>query len=216
MALNAAKAAGGSGPKAEPLAPDNYMARIVIIADLGVQEQRPYKGQEKPPVQEILVTYELVTEFMKDEDGNDDEERPRWITERFPLYNLKADKAKSTRRYLALDPKMEHQGDFTALLGAPCLVTVVNNERDGRVYNNVGNISAALKGIPVPELVNEPVLFDFDEPSQDAWDRMPDWMNDVIQESLSYKGSKVQAMVEGTETPEEEPVAAVADDDLPV
>jgi hypothetical protein len=216
MALNAAKAAGGSGPKAEPLAPDNYMARIVIIADLGVQEQRPYKGQEKPPVQEILVTYELVTEFMKDEDGNDDEERPRWITERFPLYNLKADKAKSTRRYLALDPKMEHQGDFTALLGAPCLVTVVNNERDGRVYNNVGNVSPPLKGVPVPEPVNEPILFDFDEPSQDAWDRMPDWMNDVIQESLSYKGSKVQAMVEGTEAPEEEPVAAVADDDLPV
>lgn len=216
MALNAAKATGGSGPKAEPLAPDNYMARIVIIADLGVQEQRPYKGQEKPPVQEILVTYELVTEFMKDEDGNDDEERPRWITERFPLYNLKADKAKSTRRYLSLDPKMEHGGDFTALLGAPCLVTVVNNERDGRVYNNVGNISPPLKGISVPELVNDPVLFDFDEPSQDAWDRLPDWMNDVIQESLSYKGSKVQAMVEGTEAPADEPVAAAADDDLPV
>lgn len=220
MALNAAKVAGGNGPKAEPLAPDNYMARVAMVVDLGVQKQRPYQGKEKQPAQELLVTYELVTEFMKDENGNDDEERPRWITERFPLFNLKADRAKSTKRYLSLDPKQEYGGDFSALAGAPCLVTVVNNERDGRTYNNVGAVGSPLKGIPVPEAVNPPIVFDFDDPDPQAWENMPDWVNGIIQEALNYPGSKVQAMVEGAAQPEasaqSEPANQADDDDFPM
>lgn len=215
MALNAAKATSTSGPKAEPLEPDNYMARIALVVDLGVQNQRPYKGQEKPPAQELLITYELVSEFMKDEDGNDDPERPRWISERFPLFNLNAERAKSTKRYLALDPKLAHEGDFSQLAGAACLVTVVNNERDGRVYNNVGNVSPPLKGVDIPANVNEPVVFDFDSPDPDAWERIPEWIQNIVKEALNYPGSRVQSMVEGTEVEEESP-AAVADDDIPV
>lgn len=223
MALNAAKAAGGTGPKAEPLAPDNYMARVAMVIDLGVQKQRPYQGKDKDPAQELLLTYELVTEFMKDEDGNDDPEKPRWISEYFPLFNLKAERAKSTKRYLALDPKQQYGGDFSALAGAACLVAVVNNERDGRVYNNVGNISPPLKGIPVPENVKDPIVFDFDEPDPEAWEAMPDWVNEKIKQALNYEGSKVQAMVEGGEQPtsateygDEDETNDIPDDDFPM
>jgi hypothetical protein len=186
-----------------------------MVVDMGVQQQRPYKGQEKPPAQELLITYELVTEFMKDDDGNDDPERPRWISERFPLYNLRADKAKSTKRYMSLDPKMEFAGDFAQLAGKACLVTVVNNERDGRVYNNVGAVAQPLKGVDVPPSVNDPIVFDFDEPDPEAWERIPDWVCGIIQEALNYKGSKVQAMVDGTEAPATAK-AEESNDDLPV
>ena len=211
MALNAAKAAGGTGSKVEPIPADNYMARVAQVIDLGVQNQRPYQGKEKPPAQEVMITYELVTEFMKDDDGNPDPERPRWISERFPLFNLRADRAKSTKRYFALDPEQNFGGDFTSLVGLPCLVAVVNNERDGRIYNNVGSISPPLKGIPVPDAVNPPTLFDFDDPDPEAWERMPEWIQGIIKDSLSYRGSKVQAMVEGAAEKVEEPEEDVPD-----
>jgi len=201
MALNASKVAGGAGPKAPALEPENYMARLVQVIDLGVQEQRPYQGKEKPPAREIMLTYELGTEFMPDEEGNDDPTKPRWVSERMPLYNLKADKARSTKRYFALDPKNEHGGDFSALLGTACLVAIVNNEKDGRVYNNVGGVTQPLKGVPVPELVNDAKFFDTDEPDLEVFESLPEWIQELIKGSLEYPGSALQAALEGIEQP---------------
>lgn len=220
MALNASKAAGTGGPRAEPLPPENYMARVVQVIDLGVQNQRPYKGTEKPPIQEIMVTYELGTEFMLDDDGNPDETRPRWVSERLPLYNLGADKAKSTKRYMALDPNVEKQGDWSQLVGSPCLVAIVNNEKDGRTYNNVGGITPAIKGIPVPELVNEGRYFDFDAPDMDVFNNLPEWIQGIIKDALNFKGSKLDGAmggkVEDASVPDSEPDVAGDDDDFPL
>ena len=100
MTFNANKVATG-GSKFTPAAPvevGTYPARLVQLIDLGVQPRKPYQGQEKDPIQMIWVTYELTNEFMKDESGNDIEDKPRWISESFPFYNLRADRAKSTAR----------------------------------------------------------------------------------------------------------------------
>jgi len=184
MALNANKVAG-AGPKATPLAPDNYPARVVQIIDLGVQNQRPYKGVEKPPINEIMVTYELTSEFMLDDEGNEDKERPRWVSERMAFHNLRADKAKSTKRYMALDPKGECEGDFTQLVGRPCLVAIVNNEKDGRVYNNVGAVSPPVKGMDIPGLVNEGKVFDLDSATAEDFAALPEWIQGIIRDGLT-------------------------------
>ena len=104
MALNAKTASSGGGMNIEPLEPGTYPARLVQVVDLGVQAQRPYQGKEKDPVQEILLTYEFVDEFLKDEDGNEETDKPRWLSESMPLFNLSSERAKSTLRYNALDP----------------------------------------------------------------------------------------------------------------
>lgn len=79
MGLNAKKAAGGSDRVAqEVLEPGVYPARLVQLIDLGVQPQRPFQGKDKPPAQEIMITYEFTDEFLKDEDGNEIEDKPRW------------------------------------------------------------------------------------------------------------------------------------------
>jgi len=215
MALNAKKAGSPKGQRAPVLEPENYMARVVQVIDLGVQPQRPFQGKEKPPAQEIMLTYELTTEFMPDDDGEPDETRPRWLSERFPLHNLKSERAKSTKRYLALDPKQTHGGDFSALLGKACLVAIVNNERDGVVYNNIGGISAPLKGVPVAELVNDPIFFDTDEPDIDVFYGLPEWMQDLIKDNLEFRGSALEAALKGEKSPDPDPVEE-DDDDFPV
>src|SRR6187402_3731535 len=121
MALNANKPQTG-GKKFAPQANIEagvYPARLVQLIDLGLQAQRPYQGKDKAPVQEIMLTYELVDEFMKDEEGKDIEDKPRWVSETLPFHGLFADKAKSTQRYLAFDPKQEYEGDFSKAVGSP-------------------------------------------------------------------------------------------------
>lgn len=209
MALNASKVKSVStGPKAEPLEAANYLGRVVQVIDMGMQEQRPYQRQEKPPAHEIMLTYELGTEFMKDEKGEDDTTRPRWISESFPLHNIKADLAKSTKRAKELDPSMKLGGDFAQMVNLPCTVTVVAvpSKKDvNTIYNNVANITPPMKGIPIPELVNPPKVFDLDEPDMEIFQSLPEWLQDKIKGNLEYNGSPLQKALEGVvDAPEKE------------
>lgn len=202
MALNAKKAAGGGNNKEfvaqANLEPGNYPARIAQIIDFGLQAQRPYQGKDKPPAQEMSVTYELLDEFMKDEKGEPIEDKPRWVSEQFPLHNLRAENAKSTKRYLALDPKEVHDGDWTALLEMPCMVTVINNPgKDGKVFDNVGGVSAMRPrdAANAPELKNKAKVFVLDAPDMEVFEKFPKWIQDKIKGNLNFKGSKLEKLL---------------------
>lgn len=199
MAINA-REAKGNGPSIEPIDPGAYPGRLVQVIGLGLQAQQ-FEGEEKPPQQEISVTYELSDEFLKDEDGNDDPEKPRFVPETFALYNLAADRAKSTQRYFALDPTEEHGGDWSKLLGTPVLITIVNKagtgKNKGKVYNNIATVSTmrAKEASKLPALVNPTKFFDFSEPDIDVFMSLPDWMKDKIKKGLEYEGSDLERLV---------------------
>lgn len=194
---NEVPSGGGNFPRAEPLEPGTYPARLVGIINLGTQAQNDYMGEAKPPVMTMQTTYELLDEFLKNDDGEDDEERPRWISEDFPFYSLKSEKAKSTKRYLALDPDKEFEGDWTQLVDVPCMVTLIakpSAKDKNIVYNNVTNVSAMRpkEALKAPELVNSPFLFDFYDPDMTVWEIIPKWTRDKIMRAVDFKGSLLE------------------------
>ena len=218
MGLNANKIKRErTGPKAEPLEPDVYRARLVQVIDLGLQPQRPYQGKEKPPAHEIVLTYELVDEFMKDEDGNDIEDKPRWISETLPFYGLFADKAKSTQRYYAFDPDEAFGGDFAKCIGVPVNVTVVNNISGDTVYNNVGNVAAmsGKKAATCPELVNESKVFDLDNPDMEVFNKLPDWLQEKIKNNLNFQSSPLEKAIGGKPAKKGEDTPKADEQDAP-
>lgn len=208
MALNASKVPfGGNKERVEQpnLEPGLYPARLVQIIDLGLQPQRPYMGQPKPPANEIMLTYELVDSFMIDKDGNDVEDKPRWVSETLPLLNIKAEKAKSTQRYMALDPTVADGGDFVKQIGKPVNVNIVNNKgKDGKIYDNVSAIAPMRPrdAERTPELVNPSKVFVLDEPDLEVFNSLPEWLRDKIKENLNYEGSALQKLVGGAPKPE--------------
>lgn len=199
MGLNANKVKHEvNNKRAAPVEAGNYIARLVQVVDFGLQTQRPFKGEEKAPAYEIMLTYELCTEFMKDDDGEDMEDKPRWISETMPIYSLKADRAKSTKRILALDPKLVHEGNLAEMVGLPCTVTVVQNvnKKDpSKVYVDVGNVTPPMKGIPVPELKNPTKIFDLDEPDLEIFNSLPEWVREKLMGNLEFDGSALQALL---------------------
>jgi hypothetical protein len=188
-----------NGKQIEPMEPATYPARTVCLADLGVQEQRPFQGKEKPPVNMIAITYEFSDEFLKDEDGNDIPDKPRWLTEMMPIYQLSADKAKSTLRYNALDPKNVHSGDFSALVDIPCLVTVVHNpnKKTGGVYENIGGVSPMRDkdAQKAPPLVSSTAVFDMDAPDLEVYQALPPFIQKKIVGGLEYDGSPLYELL---------------------
>lgn len=206
MALNAKEKKFEGGNKVEQPNMDagTYPGRVVQVLDLGVQEQQPFKGEPKPPVQELMVTYEFADEFIKDEEGNDVEDKPRWLSETFPLHPLASDLAKSTKRYYAIDPEVEEDGDWTALVTRPVMITVVNNpgkgKNAGKVYNNIASVSAMRKkeADKLPELKNPAKVLDLDDASTaDILLTLPQWIVDKIKGGLEWEGCAVQKALDG-------------------
>lgn len=204
MGLNAAKVAYVSNKKQpDPMEAGTYPARLVQVIDLGVQEQQPFKGEPKPPAHEIMTTYEFVDEFLKDDDGNDMEDKPRWLSENFVLHNLSSELAKSTKRYLAIDPDISMDGDWTSLTGRAAMVTVVANpgqgKNAGKVFNRIASTSTARakEAAKFPELKNPAKVFDQSDVSTvDIFFTLPDWLREKIKTGLEWEGSKMAKAVE--------------------
>lgn len=203
MGLNtkAPKNAGGGG-NFEPMEPGPYPARLVGVVDLGLQAQRPYQGQEKKPAYEIALTYEFVDEFMKDEDGKPDEEKPRWLTEMLPFYGMASERSNSAKRFKAFDPEDKYDGDLKSMLGTPLtvVVTVTEPKKNGRVYENIDSVSPmrARDAEKCPELKNSPLYFDLDNPDIEVFNKLPNFLKKKITDNLEFAGSKLAKLI-GTE-----------------
>ena len=201
MPLNANKVpfAGGDFVQQEVLEAGVYPARLVQVVDMGLQNQPPWQGQERPPAYQIGLTYELVDEFMKDEDGNELEDKPRWVSEIINLYSLESDRAKSTQRYFALDPEQEFEGDFSQLVNTPCNIALVVSEGKKGPRNYVGSVATMRPkdAAKCPELKNECKVFSLDEPDLEIFNKLPEWIREKIKENLEYHGSPLEALLSG-------------------
>ena len=205
MGLNAKeKEFAGNGKRIEQEAMEagTYPARLVQVIDLGVQEQQPFKGEPKPPAQEIMTTYEFPDEFIQDEEGNDVEDKPRWLSENFVLHPLDSDLAKSTKRYYAIDPDCDKGGDWTELLGMPVMVTIVANagkgKNAGRVFNNIASTSGMRKkeADKLPDLKNPSKVFDqSDLSTAEIFLTLPQYIQDKIKGGLEWDGSAMEKAI---------------------
>ena len=211
---------GGGNFKREVLEVGTYPARLVGIATLGIQEQGEFEGKPKPPKLEIMTTYEFLDEFLKNEDGEDNPEKPRWYSELMPFSNLKVEKGKSTLRYKALDPEIKNGGDWSKLISTPCLVTLAHYKKKSdptAVREKISNVSTMRdkEAKKAPELVNEPYLFDFYNPSQEGWERLPAWVQEKAKGALDFKGGALERFLNASPgiSDKEEADLVIPDDD---
>ncbi len=217
MALNATliKTTGKARVQQDEIEIDNYPSRVAQVIDLGIHPREKWDtatnsyvvDNEKKPAQKMFVTYELTDEFCKDEKGEDDITKPRWLSERLFLFNLDVDLATSTKRYKAIDPTMAVGGDWTKLTGAPCMVMVAH-KKSGKA--KVGAVTPAGKRTVVGPLVNESKVFLMDAPDMEIFNSLPEWLQNEIKAALNYKGSALQVELEvaGEPAPQEAPQEA--------
>lgn len=210
---------------------DNYPCRVAQVIDLGLHHKDVWddvnkkyvKATDKAPVNMLMLTYEFTTEFVKDEEGNELEDKPRWLSERFPVYALDSDLATSTKRYNAFDPGAKRfGGDWASIASEPCSVSITHT-KNGKA--KIGNVAKPMKGMQVAELKNPVKVFDLAEPDLDVFNSLPQWLQDMIKENLEYEGSPLQELLAGgvvktkqgrpkpVEKPVEVPVEDTEEDD---
>lgn len=177
MALTVSASSGGGN---FPLVPEGvYTARCFKIIDLGTQWIE-WAGEKKEQ-RKVLITWELLDDEVKMEDG-----RPFAATKQYTATldergRLRPD-LEAWRGKKFTDAELE-AFDLKTVLGAYCTIQIVHDET-GK-YANVNSIMA-FKG-EKPKPVNPDVAFDIDEPDMEVFATFSDKMKEKIQAAPEFR-----------------------------
>lgn len=166
-----------------PVEAGTYLARAYAVVDLGVHHSETYnKDQHK-----ILIMWELPTEIIETENGPE----ARVLSKQYTCSlaenaTLRKDlEAWRGKRFTDEELSGFYLGK---IVGIPCQLSVVPVERNGKTYTNVGAVVSIPKGTPVPDQMHSSIIFDLDqEGALQAMELLPEWVQDRIKESITYK-----------------------------
>lgn len=177
----------------------SYVARIVQIIDMGMQEETDYKTGEVKVYEDtgapvirpkVWINFELPTETINI-DGVD---KPRWYGREFTISSH--EKAVLALLLKAADPKGTHTNKGTnvrGLLGLPVMVNI-GSTASGKA--KVTSVSAVPKGLAVDPLSNPETFFDLDEKDVETFGTLPVWMQDKIKNGVNFEKTPFASVLE--------------------
>jgi len=159
-----------------------YAARLFRLIDMGTQTG-DYQG--KPTIaRKLLLSFELLGDDRM-QDGN-----PFVISRRFTasLSSKAALRAfiNQWRGKALTDEEVQAGYDVNKLLGQYGFLNLTETERDGKTYTNIASISPLPKGMPKPEGVNAPQMFDLDQPDWELFDTLSESLKAQIAVTPEY------------------------------
>ena len=174
-----------------PLEGGTYMAVCVGVVDLGEQSNSSYKNYSD----KLMMLFEIPAETV----SIDGEDKPRWLSREYTAsLNEKAALYKHLVSWRSRDfSEVELDGfDVKAMLGQPCMLTVIAKDGENGKYNKIENISAIPKGIPAPQTESELLAFDIDDRDEEVFAKLPQWIQNKIKKSTEYAGNPPEEKVE--------------------
>jgi hypothetical protein len=132
----------------------------------------------------VQLTYELYNEVH--DFGGD--QKPLIISERMPFSGN--EKSRLYKRINGIDAGFRLSGgDLSKLVGSPVMVQIVHQPGKGpsagRVFANIGAVTPAMKGMPVPQdTFNPKFIYDPYAHSEDNFQKLPQFLRDLINSRL--------------------------------
>ncbi|MCX5781146.1 MAG: hypothetical protein NT145_00340 [Elusimicrobia bacterium] len=171
-----------SGSNFKNVNPGSYTGRCIWVVDIGTQHSE-FQG-EKLAIRQVVISWELPTEkiFEGEYAGMP------YMVSKFYRNSLheKANLRKDLEAWRGKEFTAEElKGfDLTKVLGAPCMLSVIHNDK-GRT--KINGVIALPKGIIVPEQINPSIFFDIDKFDQDIFNSLAPWLQKMIMASDEYK-----------------------------
>lgn len=179
-----------SGGDFEIVPAGNHLAVCYRFIDLGTQLVE-YKGAQKTQ-RKILISWELPNELLTTGDyaGQPFTMGKKYTWSMSEKANLRKD-LESWRGKSFTDDDFEGPNRFNThkLIGAPCMLSVVHDSRDGNTYANIKAIAALPKGMARPSPITPPVYFSLEKDLFDnaILDGLSDKLKEIIKGSPEYR-----------------------------
>lgn len=161
-----------------------FVAVCYRIIDLGTQQG---EWQGKPKLShKVMFSWEFPEEKMSDG-------RPFTIHQRYTLSaSQKAKLRQDLESWRGVPFTDDDFGAFDLgnVLGKACLMGVVHEHKNGKVYENITSILRLPKGMVAPEPANESIYFSLSDFRQDLYDKLSESLRAVIAKSPEYQELK--------------------------
>lgn len=175
----------GGGGDFSPMPSGNHVAICNMVVDLGRQRiNSPTFGESVK--HQVYLRWETPHEQLTwtDRDGQE-KTGPRVIGK---VYTLSLHENATLRQHLenwrgrAFTEEERKGFDVAKLLGVPCMLNVIHEERNGKTYANVTGIGAFPKGMEKPSTEIGLMVYDADNPG--TFDYLPEWLQKKINEQV--------------------------------
>ena len=176
-----------------PVTPGMKQGICYLVADIGTQ---PSNSPQFKPRRQVVIGWELPQEpriEILDKKTNKKVMMPRVLSRFFTLSLSK--KANLTPMLVSwrgrafTDAELEGF-DLQKILGANCLVNVINETRDGKTYANISSVSPLMPQMPKLKSENAPTFFSIDDQPGTAEIKIPatlhEWIKAKIMQSDEY------------------------------
>jgi len=168
------------GNSIDPIEAGNHHGICVAVIDLGTQYNEKFQ-KEQP---KVMITWELI-DFPIESDNSDG----------FRLISREYTAVLSEKSNLYADLISWRGRDFTPeelegfniknVLGANCLVNVVNIAKNNKTYSNVTAVAKLPKGMTAKKGTYQ-LIYDMDEDVEAIPEGVPDWIKDKIKKSREW------------------------------
>ena len=170
-----------------PAPAGNHVAICYAVIDLGTQHNDAfnYEGKAIPASDkpQVLIQWELPNEQVE----IDGESKPASVSCFYNAYfyeNAKLRKHLEAWRTRAFTQEELLGFDISALLGKPCMVSVVHTDK-GKA--KVSGVAAMPKGMNVPDVTNTMMSFDLDNYDQAVFDAVSEGIQNIIKKSPEWQ-----------------------------
>ena len=179
--------------KRELVPAGSHVARIVKIIEIG-RTTYTYLGEEKQKYA-VELTFELPNELRV---FNEDKgEQPFFVSLEYNLSRY--EKAKLMIHLGSLENKVFTEDemldlDVASYIGRACMVTIIHKvSKKGNTYDWVQNVSSVPKGLKVPDIVNPPLVRDYDTNFDlDVFSTFPEWLQEKIKSTPQWKEKRAE------------------------
>jgi len=168
--------------QAEQPSSQPHLSRVVRIINLGLQPGFQWEGEEIEAEYKIDFTFEILDENMRDG-------RPFWVSKE--VNNKDSDKGNLFQYVTAAGATCS---SVEQALTKPVSVTPRLKKSGWATVDSVSGLPMSLANA-VPELVNEPIFFDFteDEPDMDTWYKLDERTQEKIMKALDFNEFPIAA-----------------------
>ena len=176
-----------------------YTALSSMLIDLGFQKSVLDNNVRR----KFMMVWIIVGEFIE----VNKEQLPRVMSKEYTLsLNEKSNLRKDLQAWRGQAfTEEELQGfNLITVMNKPCQLQIINEEKNGKTYNNISAIMAMPKGMTVEPLQETTVFITNNPETWNNWEKIPKWIKEKIKKSEGFENSELKQFVDEFEKMEEQ------------
>jgi len=164
----------------KPVPAGAHAARCYAMVCIGTQ--RSANPQFMPQLQ-VILCFEIPSEKVEYQG----EMRPMVVNQFLNAFLGRPNKPSNTRKFIEswrgkafTDAEMKGF-DLSKVVGSPCLLNIIHEDKNGKTREKIASISPLPKGMTIEKQFHKPVVYEIEHGRNETFNALPEWLRKKIE-----------------------------------